>query len=516
MPFRVLRRTGRSRGPPGVIPAESLPSPLGPRYHFAVRRDLLLASAFCLTAAGLSGTAAWQYFDWHASGRALPGATIGGELQPSDRRLGDWLEARRVRLLDRPAYFELPDREGLVEVSFGELGVELDVGRTMEQVRLHADQGKTSERLYRATKAWRGEVDVPLVWSFDPERAKMALARIGLRVKRDAVDARLDLIEHRRIDDVPGRELDVDGTLEMLSQGERDELAVFALATKELPAKVSSATLGEVDVTKVLSSFETNFGGTGQGRATNIGKAASYLNGLVIAPGQAVSFNEIVGARSLERGFVMAPVIRDDELEPGLGGGTCQVASTVHAAVIFGGLDVIARRSHSRPSGYAPLGLDATVIWGEVDLKFRNPYDTPLILHAFLPTRNKLRVELLGRDPLGKVEHTYAVIRSHDFYRRVWTKPFLKSGKTLKRQRGIRGLDVVSSVRLRLPSGEVKDLRHYYSEYRPVPEVFWVGPGADLESLPELPEGAKHVEIDGKGKGGEPVSEGPAEGDPAG
>ncbi|MBE7480413.1 MAG: VanW family protein [Polyangiaceae bacterium] len=481
-----------------------------------MRRDLAIAAFLALSAAALTGTVTWKYFDWQSSGRAMPGATIGGELQPEAVALGDWLEIRRVRLLDREAYFALPDQGGSLPVSFGELGIELDVAATMKAVREHAEGGKPSERLYRALRSRRGEIDLPLVWSLDPERAKMAFSRVAPHVAKEPVDARLDLALHQRIDENAGRELDVDGTLEMLAQGERDDLAVFALATKPIPAKVTSASLANVDVSKVLSAFETNFGGTGQGRAVNIAKAASYLNGFVIAPGQSVSFNQIVGPRTHERGFVMAPVIRDDELEPGLGGGTCQVASTVHAAAVYGALDVQARRSHSRPSGYAPLGLDATVVWGEVDLKFRNPYDTPLIVHAFLPTKTKLRVELLGRDPPGKIEHTYAVVRTHDFYRRVWTKPFVKEGKTIKRQRGIKGYDVVSSVKLTLPGGEVRQLRNYYSEYRPVPEVFWVGPGANLEELPELPEGAKHVEIDGKGKGGEPVSEGPSEGDPTG
>ncbi len=496
---------------PGTLPAAAKA-----RYHLPVRRDLVLASLLALSAAALTGGVTWVYFDWQSSGRAMPGATVGGELQPADVSLGDWLEVRRVRLLDREAYFLLPDSGGTLPVSFGELGVELDVAATMKAVRDHRDSGTPSERAYRALKSRRGEVDMPLVWSVDLERARVAMDRVAGQVEREPVDARLDLVAHQRIDDKPGQKLDPDGTLQMLVEGERVDLAVFALATRPVPAKVTSASLANVDVTRVLSSFETGFGGTGQGRAVNISKAATYLNGFVLAPNQTVSFNQIVGERSVARGFVMAPVIRDDELEPGLGGGACQVASTVHAAAVFGALDVVARRSHSRPSGYVPLGLDATVVYGEVDLKFKNPYDTPLIIHAFLPTPTRLRVELLGREPEGKVEHTYAVIRSHDFYRRVWTKPFVKDGKTVKRQGGKKGYDVVSSVRITLPGGEVRPLRSYSSAYRPVPEVFWVGPGTPLEELPELPEGAKHVEIDGKGKGGESVSDLSTDGDPAG
>jgi vancomycin resistance protein YoaR len=119
-------------------------------------------------------------------------------------------------------------------------------------------------------------------------------------------------------------------------------------------------------------------------------------------------------------------VIVADEVEPGVGGGVCQVASTLFAAGVLGGLDVVKRRSHSRPSGYAPLGLDATVIDGEVDLQLRNPYPVPIIVHAFLPVPTRIRVEMLGTAAPGKVEHTYAVTKSEDFFRKVARHPELR------------------------------------------------------------------------------------------
>jgi vancomycin resistance protein YoaR len=461
-----------------------------------VRRDVVFASVLSIAAATVTGTGTWLYFDWLPAGRALPGMTVGGQLQPAHVGLGDWLEARRKALLSTETYLALPEGEGTVRTTLGDLGVELDVAGTMKAVRRDAEDGKLTARLYRAMKARRGETDVELRWAFDPERAKVTLNRLAPDVWRDPVDARLDLGAHRRIDEEPGRELDVAGTLTLIREGDRSDIPVIPIAVTPVPAQVTGKMLAQVDVTKVLASFETNFGGTGHGRAVNIGHAAEYLNGLVLAPGQSFSFNKVVGPRTAERGFVMAPVIKDDELEPGLGGGTCQVASTVHAAAVYSGLDIVQRRSHSRPSGYAPLGLDATVIYGEVDLKIRNPYDTPLLVHAFLPNPTHLRVEFLGRDLTAKVEHTYAVIRTHDFYRRVWTKPFLAPGKTLRRQKGKKGYDVVSVVKIRYPDGREEEKR-YFSGYRPVPEVFWVAPGADMGELPELPEGAEHVEIDG-------------------
>jgi hypothetical protein len=157
----------------------------------------------------------------------------------------------------------------------------------------------------------------------------------------------------------------------------------------------------------------------------------------------------------------------------------------------------VRRRSHSRPSGYAQLGLDATVIYGEVDLEVRNPYETPLIIHAFVPQDRVLKVEFLGREPPGRVEYAYGVEETYDFYRRVTTKSWLPAERRIRKQRGIRGYDIVSVVRFRKPDGSVQ-VRSYKSSYRPTPEVYWVGPGYHLDDLPALPEGATHVEIDGE------------------
>src|SRR5690606_37169269 len=162
--------------------------------------------------------------------------------------------------------------------------------------------------------------------------------------------------------------------------------------------------------------------------------------------------NEQVGARTLERGFTWAPVILDDELTPGVGGGTCQVASTLHAAAVYGALDIVDRRSHSRPSGYAPLGLDATVVWGQVDLKIRTAAHTALVVHAFIPPPGFLRVEVLGRAP-RQVDYSYAISRAADLYRRVTTKPWLKDGRRTMRQPGRKGYDVVSMVKITSPEG---------------------------------------------------------------
>jgi hypothetical protein len=317
------------------------------------------------------------------------------------------------------------------------------------------------------------------------------------------VDARLDLSGHARVEARSGRELDLGSSLSRLAA--LDGADEVTLAFTELSPRVPTSTLANVDPSVVLSEYETDFAKRGGPRVKNIARAARYLDGTLMAPGEVWSFNRTIGPRTLERGFIDAPVIVADEVEPGVGGGVCQVATTLFAAGVLGGLDVVKRRSHSRPSGYAPLGLDATVIDGEVDLQLRNPYPVPIIVHAFLPVPTRIRVEMLGIAAPGKVDHSYAVTKSEDFFRRVARHDELAPDQVKRQQKGIPGYDVVSTVRTRYVDGSER-IRHYSSTYYPVPEIYWVGRDVDPSSLPPLPERATHTEVESAASEAEAVT----------
>lgn len=416
-----------------------------------------------------------------------------GERQAPEHDAAGWLARRRDEARARVVHLRYGDRT--FDATLGEAGVSIDVDATLAAAAKVGHYGSVVRRLGEAARARKHAVDVPLVWTVEEGRARAFLARFAADVHADPVDARIDLAAHAKIPDVPGRELDIEASLHELSMGTHEDEETIDLVTRAIPAKVSVDDLVRVDVDKVVSSAETTFSifGVGVGRSHNIRRAASMIDGLVIAPGEQLSFNEKVGPRSLENGFTWAPEIQGDEMTTGIGGGTCQVSTTLHVAALFGALGIVQRQGHSHPSAYTKMGLDATVSYPTTDLKIANTLPFPVMIHASFPKPTVIRVELLGGDPVATASYTYGIGHTEDFTRRIYVKSFLTPGKRIRKQKGTRGYDVTSILKLEYFDGHVEEKR-YFTGYRPSPEVFWIAPGYDEAELPPLPEHAKGVE----------------------
>ena len=143
-----------------------------------------------------------------------------------------------------------------------------------------------------------------------------------------------------------------------------------------------------------LGAFSTTLLGSNPARTHNIRLAATALDGAVLEPGAELSFNQRVGARPAERGYLVAPVILREERQLQLGGGICQVASTVFDAALLAGLTPVERHRHSSPVDYIALGQDATIAWGFKDLKVRNDSEQTL----------RLTVRIVGSTLLARID----------------------------------------------------------------------------------------------------------------
>ncbi|SFJ53901.1 Vancomycin resistance protein YoaR, contains peptidoglycan-binding and VanW domains [Halobacillus dabanensis] len=153
--------------------------------------------------------------------------------------------------------------------------------------------------------------------------------------------------------------------------------------------------------TQQIGNYLTYYKKSNKGRTTNISLATESINNHVVFPGEVFSFNKVVGKRTKEKGYVRAPVIVRGELEDGIGGGICQVSSTLFNAADNAGLKIVERYSHSRKVPYVPPGRDATVSWYGPDFTFKNEFNTPVLIQA-KSVNGMVIVQIYSSDDLVK------------------------------------------------------------------------------------------------------------------
>jgi len=429
------------------------------------------------------------------SATVLPGVAIDGQpvaAGADEAKVRALVEERAAAFAARHVKLALPgsDKPAL-ETTLGDLGLRVDVDASVSLATRLGKTGDVWTRVQIARDARAGAIDVPLRYTLDRAAALPVLEALKESTDTQAVSARLDLDKHATIPEKDGRYVDADGTLARIESAipqTRGDLVV-ELPVASFAPRVSSAFLKSLVIDTVVAEYETFFSRSGdqKKRGKNIDNAAQKLDGLVISPGEMMSFNTVVGERSEANGFQKSWEIFKGEMVEGVGGGTCQAASTFHAAALFAGFDVLERLPHSRPSAYIPMGLDSTVVYPGVDLKVRNPHPFPVVVHA-KTEGGKLRVELLGKERPVNVSFSRELVSTIPYKRKVVEESSLSGKKVLVKQHGIKGFRVKRTRTLKYASGATKK-EEATDFYPPTTEIYHVPVGFDVALLPPLPAG---------------------------
>lgn len=213
---------------------------------------------------------------------------------------------------------------------------------------------------------------------------EMTIEAFDALVYKDPVDARYEVADNN-VTVVPGetgRYINKDEAMPLLQNVYEGCQPVKIPYYVSQPAK-TAAMLQEKLFADTLGSYSTSYGSSDSNRRANIARAAELINGTVLAPGEVFSFNDTVGYRTKENGFHPAKEYVDGQSVDGIGGGTCQVSSTLYSAVLYADMSIVERLNHMMTVGYIPLGQDATVADDSVDFKFKNSSDYPVKIHAY-------------------------------------------------------------------------------------------------------------------------------------
>jgi len=338
----------------------------------------------------------------------------------------------------------------------------------------------------------------------DPTRLAGYLEPLAPELEREPQNARfvfnddtgqLDLLQGAVI----GRTLDLAASLQAIQQAaaaEQHEIPLVFLL--EPPAVGNEVTAADLGITEAVSVVSTYFAGSSPERIRNITTASAAFHGLLIAPGETLSMAEVLGDISLDKGYAEALIIYGDRTIKGVGGGVCQVSTTLFRTALYGGFEILERHPHAYRVGYYEQGrgspgpgFDATVFVPLVDFKFTN--DTPFwllsetyvygtqLLWKFYSTSDGRQVQVSGGQVSEVIEAPKPLYKEN---------PDLPEGKIEQIDFEADGMDIVFTRTVTL-GGQTLHHDTFKTHYLPWQAIFEYGPGT------QLPEGALTEEEEG-------------------
>jgi len=285
-------------------------------------------------------------------------------------------------------------------------------------------------------------------------------------------DNRAQVVPH-----VVGVQLDKNDATNKLSQLVEGGTPIEISVIRTMP-EITQSVLEAKLFNSTLSSFSTRYNPGAVNRSKNVAIAANRINGYIMAPGDVFSYNEVVGRRTVANGFLNAPVYENGKSVDGIGGGVCQVSTTLYSAVLYGDFEVVSRQNHSMPVAYAPLGQDATVVDGAIDFQFKNNTNYPIKIVASA-SKGTMSVSIVGtkREVPRTVKLNHTILSQVPPTVKETMVAELPTGTRVVAEKGKTGY-VVSSTKYVYENGQLIETKSLgKSTYKMVPEQVNVGTG---------------------------------------
>lgn len=359
---------------------------------------VLLAVVAAIAAGAVAG-----YFLSVPAGVIHPGVFVAGVhvggLSPGE---AEAVLARHLgELREKPIQFYLGTQrwnEAPKDLGIGPADIEAAVSRAWAVGRAGSFWERIRDRFIAARDGYWIVPELPV----ERERFDAWVEAVKAQVERPPKDAGFQVNLDGQVEVVPAQHgllLDTTGLVGRVVRAALEPYArAVGLTAVRVPPALDTAQARELGIRRAIASYTTGFDPGQVDRTVNIRIAAEALDGLILAPGERFSFNERVGPRVEEAGYREAPVIIDGELVPDIGGGVCQVSTTLHAAALLAGLRIVTRVPHSIPASYVPLGLDATVAYDYIDFRFENNTGRHILVKAWVEG-DGLTVAIYGHEP---------------------------------------------------------------------------------------------------------------------
>ena len=253
--------------------------------------------------------------------------------------------------------------------------------------------------------------------------------------------------------EVEGVDFDVEKAKEIISAEVKDEYVIDLIITKP---KVTIDQIGTEAFPDQLATFTTRYDASDKDRTTNLVLACQKINGKVIMPGATFSYNEALGPRTASAGYKNAKIYSSGEVIDGIGGGICQISSTLYNSALMSDMEIVERRNHQFVTSYVGAGRDATVVYGSTDFKFKNTRTYPVKIVASAKS-GIATVSIYGIKEADR-EYTYSfstkTISTIPYTTKYVEDSSLAPGKEVVKQKGANGL-VTQTYMTKMLNGKV-------------------------------------------------------------
>jgi len=311
------------------------------------------------------------------------------------------------------------------------------------------------------------------------EASKTVPAKLGTGFGRPAVDAKFKT-SNGNVTIIPSKAgvgpdialLAKDMTSALLRDPSQERTVILETNTSQ--PKLTTEAAREMGIVERISTYTTTYGSNNPPRVNNIHTLGDALDGKLVAPGATFSFNGAIGERTAAKGYQEAAAIVDGKLVPQLGGGICQVGTTLFNAIFLSGLPVKERHNHSFYISHYPKGRDATVSWGGPDLKFVNDTEN-WVMVSVAYSSSSITISLYGTDPGYEVTSKTGPFTNEKPFATETTKdPKLGTGIKVIDDGGITGRSCIVT-RTVTKSGKIVRTDTFKSVYRPKKQIVRIG-----------------------------------------
>lgn len=307
--------------------------------------------------------------------------------------------------------------------------------------------------------------EIPLNFSYNEENIIKTIDAIAEKINRSPIDATIRLKSGKFVvtSDIPGLKLQNNNAVEIIKK----KIENYDISKIELPIEIIESEIKKSDlenITEKLGEYTTRFDATNTSRTYNIALATKSVTDVLIKPGEIFSLNKIIGPRLAEKGYKIAKVIINNEYVDGIGGGLCQVSTTLYNAALLSNMKIIERKNHSMPSDYVALGRDATISGDYIDMKFENNSNHPIYIYGEVKG-NKVMFSIYGKkeNPNRSIEIRTSVLKKIEPQIKVIHDDTLPVGTEIIEKKARAGY-VVKSYRVVLENGKEVFVEPLYTD----------------------------------------------------